>query len=75
MLLVDQLFDGLFKLELSDTNDSTAMWSREGEKIEFKKPVKHGNKVEEWLGKIQDEMRHTLTRKLKDGNTSFSDGK
>lgn len=70
-----QLFDGLFMLDLNDANDSTAMKSREGEKIDFKKPVKHGNKVEEWLNKIQEEMRHTLTRKLKDGNTAFSDGK
>ena len=70
-----QLFDGLFKLELTETNDSVAMWSREGEKIDFKKPVKHGNKVEEWLNKIQEEMRHTLTRRLKDGNTALVEGK
>jgi len=60
---------------LSETNDSLAMLSREGEKIEFKKLVKHVNKVEEWLNRIQDEMRSTLTRKLKEGNTAFVDGK
>ena len=32
-----QLFDGLVKLELTETNDSVAMMSREGEKIDFKK--------------------------------------
>lgn len=47
------------------------MLSREGEKIEFKKSVKHVNKVEEWLNKIQDEMRATLTRRLKEGNTAY----
>ena len=48
-----QLFDGLFRLELNETtNDSTAMLSREGEKIDFKKSVKHQNKVEEWLNRI-----------------------
>jgi dynein heavy chain len=70
-----QLFDGLYKLELTETNDSSAMLSREGEKIEFKKPVKHVNKVEEWLNRIQDEMRQTLTRRLKEGNSAFGDGK
>lgn len=32
-----QLFDALFLLKLSDTNDSVAMLSREGEEIEFKR--------------------------------------
>jgi len=37
-----QLFDGLFRLELNETtNDSVAMLSREGERIEFKRTVKH----------------------------------
>ena len=66
-----QLFDGLFRLELSETNDSTAMLSREGEKIELKKAVKHTSKVEEWLTKIQEEMKNTLSRRLKEGNQSF----
>lgn len=63
-----QLFDGLFRLDLNETNDSVAMLSREGENIKFKKVVKHQNKVEEWLNRVQDEMRSTLTRLLKEGN-------
>jgi len=51
------------------------MLSREGERIDFKKSVKHLGKVEEWLNKIQDEMRSTLQRKLKEGNIAFADGK
>lgn len=47
------------------------MCSREGEKIEFKRTVKHTSKVEEWLTRVQEEMKSTLTRKLKEGNTSF----
>lgn len=47
------------------------MQSREGEKIDFKKTVKHQSKVEEWLNKIQDEMRSTLTRRLKEGNSAY----
>lgn len=66
-----QLFDGLVRLELSDTNDSIAMLSREGERIEFKRPVKHQNRVEEWLNKIQDDMRNTLSRRLKEGNAAY----
>jgi len=66
-----QLFDGLYKLRLSDTNDSLAMISKEGEEIEFKRAVKHVAKVEEWLNRIQDDMKLTLTRRLKEGNTSY----
>ena len=37
-----QLFDGLFNLDINETtNDSTAMLSREGERIDFQKAVKH----------------------------------
>ena len=39
-------------LKLSDTNDSVAMLSREGEEIDFKRQVKHLSKVEEWMNKI-----------------------
>ena len=66
-----QLFDGLFRLELTETNDSIAMVSRETERIDFKRVVKHLSKVEEWLNKIQDEMRNTLARRLKEGNQQF----
>ena len=48
------------------------MESREGEVIEFKKTVKHQNKVEEWLNRVQEEMRVTLTRRLKEGNQAYS---
>jgi hypothetical protein len=47
------------------------MKSREGEVIEFKKSVKHKTKVEEWLNGVQEEMRSTLTRRLKEGNTAY----
>ena len=66
-----QLFDGLVKLQLSDTNDSVAMVSREGEVVKFIRPVKHQTRVEEWLNKIQDDMRTTLQRRLKDGNKDY----
>lgn len=67
-----QLFDGLFRLNLSETNDSVSMRSREGEEIDFKRIVKHISKVEEWLNKIQDEMRITLQKRLKEGNSSYT---
>ena len=67
-----QLFDGLFNLDINETtNDSSAMLSREGERIDFQKAVKHQNKVEEWLNRVQDERRATLTRKLKTGNVAY----
>ncbi len=47
------------------------MLSREGEEIEFKRQVKHLSKVEEWMNKIQDEMKNTLTRRLKEGNSAY----
>jgi dynein heavy chain, axonemal len=42
------------------------MISRETERIDFKRPVKHLSKVEEWLN-----MRNTLARRLKEGNSGF----
>ena len=47
------------------------MLSREGERIELKRAVKHTSKVEEWLTRVQEEMKNTLERRLKEGNTSF----
>ena len=47
------------------------MISRETERIDFKKPVKHLSKVEEWLNRVQDEMRNTLARRLKEENTKY----
>ena len=46
--------------------------SREGEAVPFKRQVKHINKVEDWLNKVQDEMRNTLYRSLQDGLKDFN---
>jgi len=54
-----QLFDGLVKLEITDT-DVTKMYSKEGECIDFTRAVKLKPAVEQWLVGVQDAMRDTI---------------
>lgn len=69
------LFDGLTGLDMQDTGDTINMKSKEGEVVPFSKPVKGQKDAEGWLGKIQDEMKATLVKKLKEGNKALTDGK
>jgi dynein heavy chain len=36
------------------------MWSEEGECYEFETPVKPENNIEEWMLKVEEEMKRTL---------------
>jgi len=69
------LFDGLVKLRINDVGDTKTMLSKENEEVEFQRPVKATKDAEQWLNKIQDEMKDTLKRKLKDGNKAYMDPK
>ena len=65
-------FDNIYRLEIEE--DSLAiksMFSGEGEKVPFsKKPTARGQ-VEAWLSLVQDAMRETLQKLLKQGVTDF----
>ena len=50
------------------------MISREGEKIEFTRKLRPSGNVEDWLKKVQQEMRDTLLKRLKDGNKDLTVG-
>ena len=50
------------------------MISREGEKIEFTRTLRPSGNVEDWLKKVQQEMRDTLLKRLKDGNKDITTG-
>lgn len=51
------------------------MLSKEGEEIEFARGIKAMKDAEAWLNKVQDEMRETLRKKLKEGNKAYIDPK
>ena len=63
------LFDGIVKLVMNDLEEIKAMRSKEGEIVEMNKPIKTtGNvTVEAWLWRVQEMMKETLLKKLKEG--------
>ena len=68
------LFDGLVKLDMPTDDEIKGMISREGEKIEFTRTLRPSGNVEDWLKKVQQEMRDTLLKRLKDGNKDITTG-
>lgn len=67
------LFDGLVRLTFKD-DSIMKMHSKEGEDVELTKPVRMKNGVENWLQNLQDEMKVTVQRKLRDGQKSYTEG-
>lgn len=67
------LFDGLVRLTFKD-DSIMKMHSKEGEDVELTKPVRMKNGVENWLQNLQDEMKITVQRKLRDGQKSYTEG-
>jgi dynein heavy chain, axonemal len=59
-------FDNLVKLEFQEV-DILAMYSNEGEKVNFSKPLKARGQVEQWLESVQVGMKDTLYRLMKQG--------
>ena len=47
------------------------MKSKEKELVKLTKIVRVTNSIEGWLNKVQDEMRNTLAKALRDGNKSY----
>ena len=50
------------------------MISREDEKIDFTRILRPSGNVEDWLKKVQQEMRDTLLKRLKDGSKDLTTG-
>jgi dynein heavy chain len=67
------LFDGLVKLTFKD-DSILKMHSKENEEVELTKPIRMKNGVENWLQAVQDEMKVTVQRKLRDGQKSYTEG-
>mgnify|MGYP006146080349 CR=1 FL=1 len=65
------LFDNIVKLTMDDI-DITHMHSREGEIVKLYKPVKSKGNVEAWLEQLQTNMRDTLIKCMKTGNTAYN---
>ena len=66
------LFDGIVRLTMNDLGDVTEMKSKEGEIMPFLKQVKTTGNVEAWLLRVQEMMKETLVKKLKDGNRDYT---
>ena len=62
------LFDGINRLNEDELHSIEEMVSREGEVIRFSKPVKSSGSVETWLGKVQEAMKETLAKLIKEAN-------
>lgn len=55
------LFDGCKRLHFANNNKIiVGMESDEGEKYEFETPLKPEGKIEEWMNKVDEEMKATL---------------
>jgi dynein heavy chain len=59
------LFDNCKKLEWEGEKKMVGMYSDEGEYYDFVNPVKVEGKVEDWMNKIDDEMKASLQTILK----------
>jgi len=68
-------FDNIYKLDVGEDPKSSviyAMVSAEGEKVEFNKPVStRTNEIEIWLNQVQDQMRDTISKKMKVGRNDL----
>ena len=62
------LFDGINRLNEDEVHNIEEMVSKEGEVIKFLKPVKSSGSVEVWLGKVQEVMKETLAKLIKEAN-------
>lgn len=69
-------FDNLVKIEVLDDRETVkGMYSNEGEYVPFKKEVKARNLVETWLDQLQQQMRETLYKLMKEAYTMLTSEK
>lgn len=67
MLHLKTLFDNLVALDIDADNQITHMHSREKERVEFTQPKRMRPPVESWLNEVEQEMKATVRRCLKNG--------
>jgi dynein heavy chain len=72
-LHLKSLFDGIVDLHFKD--DSVfSMQSKEKEIIDLNKPVKTTRvEVEKWLNQLTDTMKETVSKRMKDGQKTYTD--
>jgi dynein heavy chain len=72
MLHLKTLFDNLVKLDIEDV-EILRMHSREKECLDFTKSVKMRAPVEGWLLAVEQEMKVTIMRRMKEGNKNYTE--
>ncbi|RLN48678.1 hypothetical protein BBJ28_00009539 [Nothophytophthora sp. Chile5] len=71
---LSKMFAGVSSLEMDNgTGVILGMVSREGEVVRFKEPVKtaEDTRINIWLGKVEDQMRQTLSQLLEEAVRSY----
>ena len=61
----------MVKLEFQEL-DIIAMYSNEGEKVNFSKSLKARGQIEQWLESVQGGMKDTLYRLMKQGLADYA---
>ncbi|GLD93496.1 hypothetical protein PINS_up002088 [Pythium insidiosum] len=71
---LSKMFAGIVAMEIEqETQSIMSMVSREGEVVRFKNPVatQDDSRINVWLGKVEDQMRHTLSSLLEESVRSY----
>ncbi|KAJ3111551.1 Dynein heavy chain 1, axonemal [Phlyctochytrium bullatum] len=64
-------FENIAALEFQDDNKIVAMFSAEGERINIAEPFYPKGAVEEWLLKVEDQMRKSVKKVIMDGLSCY----
>ena len=65
-------FDNIDRLEFTENQEIVAMYSAKKEKVPFTTAIAtQGRNVENWLGDVQEEMKHTLVDVMKDAIADY----
>ena len=68
---MNKLFDGIVRLEIENNDTVMGMYSKEKELCKFSKIVRITGTIESWLLKVQDEMKSTLAKALRESNKCY----
>ncbi|KAI9349443.1 dynein heavy chain and region D6 of dynein motor-domain-containing protein [Zopfochytrium polystomum] len=65
-------FENVASLEFQDDKQITGFFSAEGERIDVAEPFYPKGAVEEWLLKVEDQMRKSVKKVIKDGLACYN---
>ncbi|XJO76015.1 hypothetical protein BDV3_006595 [Batrachochytrium dendrobatidis] len=65
-------FENVASLEFAPDRKILAMYSAEGEKIDFEEPFYPKGPVEEWLLRVEDQMRQSVKKVIRDAIGTYS---